>query len=80
MVKARKWLFVYCSVFVMVLMVSWWASRVVTVFVENKPIQHQRTIVIDAGHGGIDGGAISCTGIPESKLNLEISLMTRISM
>ncbi len=31
-------------------------------------------IVIDAGHGGIDGGATSCTGVLESQLNLEIAL------
>ncbi|MGN1307722.1 MAG: N-acetylmuramoyl-L-alanine amidase [Faecousia sp.] len=30
-------------------------------------------IVIDAGHGGEDGGAISVTGVRESTLNLEIS-------
>jgi N-acetylmuramoyl-L-alanine amidase len=32
------------------------------------------TIIIDAGHGGEDGGAISCTGRYESHLNLEIAL------
>ena len=32
------------------------------------------TVVIDAGHGGEDGGAISVTGVHESKLNLEIAL------
>lgn len=31
-------------------------------------------VVIDAGHGGEDGGALSCTGAPESGINLEISL------
>ena len=32
------------------------------------------TIIIDAGHGGEDGGATSCTGILESQFNLEIAL------
>ena len=32
------------------------------------------TVVIDAGHGGEDGGATSCTGILESGINLEIAL------
>lgn len=32
-----------------------------------------RTLVIDAGHGGEDGGAISITGAPESQINLAIS-------
>jgi N-acetylmuramoyl-L-alanine amidase len=31
-------------------------------------------IIIDAGHGGVDGGATSCTGALESQINLEISL------
>ena len=37
-----------------------------------KPEQH--VFVIDAGHGGIDGGATSCTGVLESRINLEIAL------
>ena len=32
------------------------------------------TIVIDAGHGGRDGGAVGSTGVTESELNLEFSL------
>ena len=32
------------------------------------------TVVIDAGHGGEDGGAVSTDGVLESHLNLEIAL------
>lgn len=32
-----------------------------------------RQIIIDAGHGGTDGGAISVTGMPEKELNLQTS-------
>lgn len=32
------------------------------------------SIVIDAGHGGIDGGAVGKTGIDESHLNLDYAL------
>lgn len=32
------------------------------------------TVVIDAGHGGEDGGAVSVTGVHESGINLEIAL------
>ena len=31
------------------------------------------TVVIDAGHGGEDGGAVSVSGVLESRLNLEIA-------
>ena len=31
------------------------------------------TIVLDAGHGGEDGGAVSRGGVPESGINLQIA-------
>jgi len=31
------------------------------------------TIVLDAGHGGEDGGAVSVSGVKESRINLEIT-------
>ena len=37
---------------------------------EEAPV----AVVIDPGHGGEDGGATSCTGVLESKYNLDISL------
>ena len=49
-------------------------SKAVTTIAQNRPVDRENTIVIDAGHGGIDGGAISCSGIAESQLNLEIAL------
>lgn len=32
------------------------------------------TLILDAGHGGEDGGAVSVTGVPESQINLAIVL------
>lgn len=49
-------------------------SKAITVFNRDAPITNRRTIVIDAGHGGVDGGATSCTGVLESQFNLEIAL------
>lgn len=49
-------------------------SNAVTVVAQNRPVERQHCIVIDAGHGGIDGGATSCTGVLESQINLEIAL------
>lgn len=40
---------------------------------ENK----QKMVVIDPGHGGIDGGAISVLGDEEQEINLNISLKLR---
>lgn len=36
-----------------------------------------KVIVVDAGHGGMDGGAVSRSGIYESHINLEIALKLR---
>lgn len=51
-----------------------WGSKTTTTVAQNRPVQRCNTIVIDAGHGGIDGGATSCSGVLESKLNLDIAL------
>lgn len=49
-------------------------SRAVTVIAESRPVERLHCVVIDAGHGGEDGGAVSCTGFPESGINLQIAL------
>ncbi len=36
-----------------------------------------RALILDAGHGGEDGGAVSITGVPESQINLAIVLKLR---
>ncbi len=64
----------YIAVFTGLLVAAIYGSRAVTVISENAPIKNRKCVVIDAGHGGIDGGAVSCTGICESHINLEISL------
>jgi N-acetylmuramoyl-L-alanine amidase len=38
-----------------------------------KPVQEKYTVVIDAGHGGIDPGAIGKSGVYEKKLTLEVA-------
>lgn len=52
-------------------------NSVVTTMVESAPIPRQHILIIDPGHGGVDGGATSCTGKLESAFNLEISLRLR---
>lgn len=53
------------------------ADQAVTTLAENAPLDRSITLVIDAGHGGEDGGATSCTGVLESQINLEIALRLR---
>lgn len=40
-------------------------------------LEEAPTLVIDPGHGGLDGGAVSVDGATESSLNLAIALKTR---
>lgn len=64
----------YCATIVTVLILAQWGSRAVTVIAETSPIEREHCIIIDPGHGGVDGGATSCTGLVESAYNLEIAL------
>lgn len=67
-------LIAYLLVLTGLLMVTLCGNQMVTVISQSSPKTGRHIIVIDAGHGGVDGGATSCTGVLESKLNLEISL------
>ena len=44
---------------------------------EPSAVQRTGPLVLDAGHGGEDGGAVSLTGTPESQINLAIVLKLR---
>lgn len=52
-------------------------SQSLNVINENTPLTPKTCIILDAGHGGVDGGAKSCTGVLESTINLEITLRLR---
>ena len=68
----KKTVAIYTLIITVVLLLSLTGNRLVTVFSENSNVYN--TVIIDAGHGGVDGGAVSCTGIHESQINLEIAL------
>lgn len=72
--KAGALVFTYMVVIGLFLSVTYWGSVATSVIADRIPIERSATIIIDAGHGGEDGGATSCTGILESRFNLEISL------
>ena len=71
-------------IYVLSLFVIWacslLASHSVTILSEVFSEQQRSplpTIVVDPGHGGEDGGAVSVTGVKESALNLEMGLRLR---
>ena len=70
----QKLLPFYIFVILAALLLTHWGSSTVTTMAESAPLQDRYCIIIDAGHGGVDGGATSCTGVLESQLNLEIAL------
>lgn len=76
-IQYRSFLPIYIVILICFLIVAIGGSRAVTVISAGTPIQSENIFVIDAGHGGVDGGATSCTGILESQYNLEIALKLR---
>ena len=70
----KSLILIYLVILSTVLLFASIANKAITVITVNAPIARNKTVIIDAGHGGVDGGAISCTGVSESKINLEIAL------
>ena len=69
-----RMLLCYCVALAFCLVLSHTGSKAVTALVEQSALHNRTCIAIDAGHGGIDGGAVSISGIPESQINLEITV------
>lgn len=68
---------IYTATILLTLTLASLGNRAVTVISQNLPPERKHTFIIDPGHGGVDGGATSCTGKLESAFNLEISLRLR---
>ena len=49
------------------------APRPAPVPTAAAPASSDTTLVLDAGHGGEDGGAVSSSGVAESGINLQIT-------
>ena len=54
--------------------ISMLGSDAVTTIAEALTPDREVVFIIDAGHGGEDGGAVSCTGVKESIIYLQIAL------
>ena len=52
-------------------------NRLAEPAMEPTAVQRTSPLVLDAGHGGEDGGAVSLTGVAESQINLAIVLKLR---
>lgn len=74
MKKVAEIVLVYVAVVGIFLGLAWTGSQTVTVMAQREPMERGHTIIIDAGHGGEDGGAVSCSGVMEKQINLEIAL------
>ena len=71
--RIASMLLFYTLVVSVFLAATYWGSVATTVIAQKIPLERQHTVIIDAGHGGEDGGATSCSGKPESEYNLEIA-------
>ena len=69
----KYWIF-YVLVCAAVLLSAQALSQLSSAVAVSAAQEPAPVIVIDAGHGGEDGGAISVSGLRESGINLEISL------
>ncbi len=67
-------LFFYSLVIGIFLLGTLIGNEAIATVSEMIPIAREHRIVIDAGHGGEDGGAVSCSGTNESYFNLQIAL------
>ena len=64
----------YTATILLTLTIASLGNRAVTVISQNMPPEREHCVIVDPGHGGVDGGATSLTGKLESAFNLEISL------
>lgn len=72
--KGKAWIIAYSIIILGFLLGIQIGDRAITVIAESQPIERKHCIILDAGHGGEDGGATSCTGKLESGFNLDITL------
>ena len=79
----RAWRFVggylllSCLFAAAVLVLCWCAQRWIGILPEaadaDTPVQEKPCIILDAGHGGEDGGAVGVTGLLEKNVNLRLA-------
>lgn len=70
----RRYAYVYCYVLCVFLIGAAMLRQSVETVSSIQSLSDELRIVIDAGHGGMDGGTTSVTGMVEKELNLQIAL------
>ena len=71
----KKWLILFGLLILLSLLFFFGIQRVTRT--SNNMITLNKAIIVDAGHGGIDGGAVGRSGVKESEINLKIALKLR---
>lgn len=66
-----KTIILYFLIFALFLTIPLVGNHSISTLADTQ--SNRNYVIIDAGHGGVDGGAVSYTGVYESKINLEIS-------
>ena len=74
MEKRKLWVILYAVVLMGTLGVVRWVSAYATVMSVSEFERGRVNLIIDPGHGGIDGGASMQSGTLESTINLQIAL------
>jgi N-acetylmuramoyl-L-alanine amidase len=64
---------VICAVTVVFLCSAFGVGMAVASVSATRTLDFSPVIIIDAGHGGFDGGAVGTDGIEEKTINLSIS-------
>lgn len=63
-----------CSVLIVFILSAFAIWTAISCAIPTSVMIHEpkRQLILDAGHGGEDGGAVSLSGVPESQINLAI--------
>lgn len=74
LVIKKKWLLIALALLIACTILILGYQRIVKT---SSTISLNKLIIIDAGHGGIDGGTVGISGVVESHINLKIALKLR---
>ena len=76
--KIRRFVFLFLVVFFLSVFIALMVTSTsrVTLQMDAMPVEPLPRVILDAGHGGEDGGAVSADGTSEKAINLSIAQKT----